>query len=103
MESSLAAAVFSAMIPVTNLDNVTTVQVDAYCVNTQSLYQIITEHGEKPMLTAISVRMIRDSEVPFATVLYVNSETKSWTLVEKIRDDVYCVVGMGDNIKPYTK
>ena len=103
MESGLAAAVFTAIIPVVNPDNVTTVQVDAYCVNTQSLYQIITEHEEKPMLTAISVRMIRDSEVPLATVLYVNPDTKSWTLVEKIRDDLYCVVGMGDNIKPYTK
>jgi len=103
MESSLAAAVFAAMIPVVNPDNVTTVQVDAYCINTQSLYEMIKEHDEKPMLTAISVRMIKNSEVPLATVLYVNPDTKSWTLVEKIRDDVYCVVGMGDNIKPYSK
>ena len=102
MESNLVAAFLLSTTPVNTLNDVTTVTMDTYCINTASLYEMIKKYEEKPMLTAISVRMVRDKEVPLATVLYVNADTKSWTLVEKVRDDYYCVIGMGDNIKPYT-
>jgi len=76
---------------------------EAICIKVESLAEVVTEFGEEPSLTMISVRETQRGQVEIPTVLFINYETKSWTMVERVDKDRFCVVATGENIKPYVK
>ena len=71
------------------------------CVDSLVLAQTLVEYGEKPALTMTTNREMSKGVESFATVLFVNYQTKSWTLVEQYSEDLYCVIGMGNHLTPY--
>jgi hypothetical protein len=75
--------------------------VETMCVDSLVLAQTLAEYGEKPALTMTNNRETPKGVESFATVLFVNYQTKSWTLVEQDSEDLYCVIGMGDHLMPY--
>ena len=77
--------------------------IPVVCTDKEEMSEILEAHGERAMMTMISHREIGGEIAEVATVLFVNPETLSWTLVERPRPGVYCAVGMGDNIRPYQR
>jgi hypothetical protein len=75
--------------------------VETMCVDSLVLAQTLVEYGEKPALTMTTNREMSKGVESFATVLFVNYQTKSWTLVEQYSEDLYCVIGMGNHLTPY--
>ena len=74
----------------------------AVCVNIESLTELVNEFDEAPSLTMNSYRERRNGTLAkIPTVLFINYETKSWTLVERVNDDRFCVIATGEDIKPY--
>lgn len=77
---------------------------DAVCINIDSLAELVDEFGEDPSLVMTSIRETqRGGQVEIPTVLFVNYETKTWTMVERVTKDRFCVIATGENIKPYVK
>jgi len=76
----------------------------AVCINIDSLAELVTEFGEDAAMTMSSVRETKNSgTIKISTVLFINYETKSWTLVERVENNRYCVIATGEDIKPYVK
>ena len=74
---------------------------DAICTTQQIFGETIIKYGETPIMRGLSVRNINGATVFMNTVLFMNIETGSWTLAEKITDDVLCVIAMGQNWQAY--
>lgn len=100
MEKYLAALAF-VTLPV-QAQEVLNVPIDAYCVTKDHMAGILAEHQEKAMLIGVSVRNVNGNEVSVPMVVFVNPETKSFTIAEKVNDR-YCVVALGEKLSPYTK
>ena len=74
---------------------------DVICVDAATLAQTLANYGEKPAITMGTNREIAGKTEPLATVLFINYTTKTWTIAERINDDLFCVTGVGNNIQPY--
>jgi hypothetical protein len=76
---------------------------DAICTTERIFAETLYSYGETPIMRGQSVRDINGAMVSMNTVLFMNLETGSWTLAEKIADDAFCVVAMGQNWQVYQR
>lgn len=74
------------------------VALPVICTDGATMAETLATYGELPMMTMMTTR---EGSEDSATVMFANPETRSWTLVEEIRDDVYCAVSMGQGLAPY--
>lgn len=76
-------------------------RIDVMCVGANDLAQVLVKYGEKPFVQGIAER---DPVGTVIMLLFVNPETGSWTLVEKVMSiNTYCVINAGDKFKPIPK
>jgi hypothetical protein len=72
------------------------------CGSEAGMAEVLEKYGEIPFATMTSNR-----EVPIVgltvspLVIFVNPKTKTYTMIEQITKDLYCVVAIGENINPY--
>lgn len=91
--------VFATASHAQNTQNYTSV-----CVNIDTLAELVAEFGENPSLTMTSSRERRNGEiVQIPTVLFINYETKTWSLVERPDRNRYCVIATGEDISPFVE
>jgi hypothetical protein len=77
--------------------------LDVLCVDERTLEVLVSsEYNEVPMLTLTSTRTIKGKDVTLPTVLFVNPETRSWTLVEQWGKNLYCIISLGVDATPYS-
>jgi hypothetical protein len=80
------------------------VNFPATCVSAEEMIKMLIVFDEKVSLNMISTREGADGKtVRHPTLLFINYETKSWTLIEKIPTDEFCVIASGENVTPYIK
>jgi hypothetical protein len=86
------------------LSQETVIRFPAACASSDNIAEAISKFDESPAMTMISQRT-QESGPGTAnyTLLFINYETKSWTLIERMADDVFCVIAAGTNIAPYVK
>jgi hypothetical protein len=89
------------MLPVHTFAQNRISQFAATCVNIETLADILKEFQEDPAMTMISIRESNGDFVNNSLVLFINYETKTWTLAEQTQSNRYCVIATGENIKPY--
>ena len=77
------------------------VRFPAVCTTMVTLSEVLSEYDEMPAMTMISNREANNTILGFKTVMFINYETRTWTLVEKITKDSYCIVATGEDISPY--
>lgn len=100
MEKYLAALAFVSLPAFSQ--EVITVPIDAYCMTKDHMSEMLAEYEEKALMVGVSVRVVSGTEVSSPMVIFVNSETRSFTIAEKVNDR-YCVTAMGEKIKPFEK
>lgn len=71
------------------------------CISLEQLSSILERHKEEPFLHGTSSREIAGKIVSIPMVIFVNPQTKTWTLIEKYGKDIYCAAGLGRKISPY--
>ena len=74
---------------------------DAVCATKQVFAETMIKYGETPIMRGQSLRNINGAMVAMNTVLFMNLKTGSWTLAEKMADDAFCVVAMGQDWEVY--
>lgn len=74
-------------------------RLDVPCGSISEVHNILAEYNEKPMLHMASKR----NETANSLILFVNSETKTYTLVEKVNELVYCVISTGEELEVMNK
>ncbi len=82
--------------------DITKFPTEMVCATEKALGSVLNEFEEIPFATMTSMR-----EIPVlgmtanSMIIFVNPKTKSYTIVERIGKDLYCVVAIGENIEPY--
>jgi hypothetical protein len=101
MKKLLLAILMAMSFPAFSSNNPMVVDIPVSCVNLVTLSIILEEFEEKPAMTMQSSRDIDGATNNFATVLFINYKTKTWTIAEKITKDIFCITSVGENIEPY--
>lgn len=61
----------------------------------------LNEHGEMPFARMSADRHIaRSGTVQNIVVIFVNPKTKTFTVVEQFKEDLYCVLSIGSEFGP---
>jgi hypothetical protein len=97
----LVIATFSLISPISHADNIQTLNTTIVCTDLAGLSGTVESFGEKAAMNMTHTREIGGEIVALPTVLFINYETKSWTLAEQVNRNFYCILGVGDNIGPY--
>ena len=74
------------------------------CVGEIQFAETMTSYGEIPFVTMMTVRPVdktMENYEEYPTVLFMNPDTRTWTLAEKRGNNNYCVTGVGENAAPY--
>lgn len=69
------------------------------CVDKQSLNEFIGGFDEYPFIRALNVPVLGVQQYT-PLVIFVNPKTKSFTIVEKISEERYCILALGGNFEP---
>jgi len=78
-------------------------QLPIECGNENQMREMLKEFKEVPAFQMATIRESVTTSNPMRihTTLYVNFETKTWTLVEYFPGDkTYCIISSGEDIKP---
>ena len=90
-----------AMIPMTAFSQ--SYQIPIECGNEDNLKEMLRVYKEVPAFQMATIRESAATGKPMRihTTLYVNFDTKSWTLIEYFPGDkTYCVTASGEDIVP---
>ena len=77
------------------------VSLPVECGSRSALSAMLKKYDEQPVMVFSSTRMVRQEVAEVPAVLFVNPVTTTWSLVEQVLDDVYCVVAQGDKAKSH--
>jgi hypothetical protein len=81
---------------------VETVKFDAYCMTTQALGAVLAKYEEQPMMSMLAGREVGGQSMEFVTIMFANPKSGTWSLVERVAEDAFCVTATGTKIAPYT-
>jgi len=74
---------------------------EALCVDLKTISETVKEYGELPFLTSTGHRVDGNRKKYNPTFLFLNPQSRSWTMVEKVDEDNYCVIAAGTKMEPY--
>jgi hypothetical protein len=102
---NLVALLFATTVSTTAVSNDSgntfVAPFDAICTTQKIFGETMLNYGETPIMRGQSMRNINGAMVAMNTVLFMNLGTGSWTLAERMSDDAFCVVAMGENWQVY--
>jgi len=88
-------------LPALAIGQVESVYFESICVPQKDLEASMMKHGEKPFITALAYRITEGKPMSHPIVVFMNPNTKSWTLVEKTDSNSFCVIGVGTKMEPF--
>jgi len=88
-------------LPALAMGQVEYVNFETVCVSQKMLEESMMKHGEKPFITAVGHRLNGDKRAFHPVVMFMNPNTKSWTLVERIEPNTFCIIGIGTKMEPF--
>jgi hypothetical protein len=103
LTGSMALILSLGMYQPAAAEQVTTINIPAMCVDIKSLTELVDEFAEIPAMVMTSKRDINGTAISNNVVLFVNFKEKSYTMVERVAKDIYCILAVGDDIQPYQK
>jgi hypothetical protein len=78
--------------------SVVTRNITVGCADIKKVTEMLDDFQELPMLRGI---MQRDQKDQSLFLFFVNPKTKSWTILEKIDEKLYCVIAAGGELEPF--
>ena len=91
----LSSAQNPPLSPAPRINELIQTTINVVCVNFEALKTELRKIKEIPVFYMTSDR----GNVKLPTVIFINVETLTWTLVEQIAKDLYCVVGVGSEFE----
>lgn len=96
--------VLTTLIPNFAYSQATVINFPAACSNIGDLAELISEFDEQTTLTMTSIRDTGDGNSKNHTLLvFVNFKTKTWTMAERVSNELFCIIATGIDMKPYVK
>lgn len=75
------------------------VSMPTYCVDVKTLEQVIDAFDELPYIKFNNARTLNDRSVSNPTVVFINFQTGSYTIAERVTNEHFCVIAMGDGFE----
>jgi len=75
----------------------------ALCVGPEELSETVKNFQELPFARGISTGLDEKAAPPLSLVIFVNPDTKTWTIVERVDADTYCIMAVGQQFEPVPK
>jgi hypothetical protein len=97
--SLLTVCMMSSMAWAQAADPVTTM-IPAVCVDAETLSKTVDEFKELPFARGISNSLSNPEAPARSLVIFVNPETQTWTIVERVNADQYCIMAVGQKFEP---
>jgi hypothetical protein len=72
----------------------------AVCVDAETLSKTVDEFKELPFARGISLDLGNAESAPQSLVIFVNPRTQTWTMVERVNDNQYCIMALGQKFEP---
>lgn len=72
------------------------VTIKPWCVDLKKLNEVLDEFDEVPFVRGLSQRDAGTTSL----VVFVSKEKKTWSIVEKISNDAYCFIAVGNVFEP---
>ena len=69
------------------------------CVNKESIYKLVGNFDEVPFIRALNVPVLGLSGFN-PLVIFVNQKTGSFSIVEKVEEQKYCILAVGGSFEP---
>lgn len=73
------------------------------CGTLKQLSESMVEFKEVPFATGETTRQIRGTLKDMVVIFFLNDKTGTWTVVEKVSDDLYCITSSGRNFSTVEK
>ena len=67
------------------------------CASLKDLTAVLTEYEEKPSAVAETTRSVRGDKKTHVVLFFLNVKTGTWSVAEKVSDDIYCLISGGTN------
>lgn len=74
-----------------------TAHLPVECASLKELSAVLTEYEEKPFAVAETVRSVRGDKKTHVVLFFLNVKTGTWSVAEKVSDDIYCLLSGGTN------
>jgi hypothetical protein len=103
MKKLLATLLFMPVIAFSQSNEAEEINIPTYCVSIKILEEVLTEFNELPMLRGKTERHVNGVSTENTLVIFMNPETKTWTIVEKMANGSYCVLSAGASFEPVPK
>lgn len=78
----------------------TTKNIKLECYPLKDVVLELNKFNEAPLLLANSFRSEIERNV---LIIFMNTETRTWTILEKYTEEIYCILAMGDQLTPNFK
>ncbi len=69
------------------------------CVNKENIYNLVGEFDEIPFIRALN-SLVLGVPIFNSLVIFVNSKTGSFSVVEKVEEQKYCILAVGVRFEP---
>jgi hypothetical protein len=99
-KSILAGTILAVTLPVT-ASEIKITQFESRCAGWDLMLETLKRFQELPLTSMVSHREIGGQPRDLDAVLFANSRTGTWTLVEQVGPDLFCITGMGDSVRPF--
>ena len=76
--------------------------VPVLCGTHDDIMGMVLSYDEKPLLGLVSERYMGGQGWHFAAELWINPDTGTWTLIERISNSVTCATAAGREARPRT-
>ena len=101
MKKLLAILFMMPVIVFSQPNDIQIKQFNAYCLNLKQLEKLLDDFEEKSFIRMFSVRPGAENRwETYSAVMFMSKDGKSWSLVEKRGENLYCVIGMGREVEP---
>jgi len=77
-----------------------TTMFPAVCVDAETLSKTVEEFKELPFARGISMDLGNAEAAPQSLVIFVNPKTQTWTIVERVDANQYCIMAVGQKFEP---
>ena len=83
--------------------DVKVLKFDAYCMGSARMESVLNKFEERAFAKLKSERLVGSDTVKVESIMFANPKTRTWTIVEYVAEEMYCVVAVGSNLEPYTE
>lgn len=99
MQTITKSLVLFALVPVLAWAQPQIRTAQTLCVSGEDLTKTMNEYKEIPFVRGASSSLTEDNK-SLALVVFVNPETRTFTIVEKAGDNLYCILAVGGGFEP---